>query len=166
MSVHKPVFYRNWWIGQAGFWHRGYPQLILHCVIMEIESLKIRYFSLKLVPNWIWLTFCFFAMACQTLCCQFGSIVVAVRAHFVYNMFAMTQSVARLICNSFASSSATAYANPTTAIAELTSTVDMLSSETTAVIGLFMYRTTAACLQRCHSNENSDKLWPIFTSNY
>ena len=53
MSVcHKPVLYRNGWMDQADFWHRGYSWLTLHCVVREFGYLQNRgHFSLELCPK-------------------------------------------------------------------------------------------------------------------
>ena len=37
---HKPVLYQNGWMGWAYFWHKGFPQLILHCVGRELRYLQ------------------------------------------------------------------------------------------------------------------------------
>jgi len=43
---HKPVFCRNGFADQAGFWHGGYrPWPIRHCFVREFGITKIRVFA-------------------------------------------------------------------------------------------------------------------------
>jgi len=44
---HKPVWYQNDWMNQAGIWHGGLLRPILHCVLGKFRYIrKFRYFRL------------------------------------------------------------------------------------------------------------------------